>query len=401
MIKKLVSILTVIALVVGLMPLQLSADQDPIWEPPEPFDPPLRLELITFYPDGPNSVHEIVVGPGEEFEVSMWLDQRLIDTGTLWNVNFDVDYPVDQMELVGIHAHPYIVDPNTGTPINYTGQDFPENTGNLQFHFSANPFDYDGNGAQTHPLTRNLGVLTFKVKDFPDVGNYHLQPHSTMAQNINGQITDFQNYSASVNLVDHPVEPVYIQIAPPVYGESPIEYYEFDGFSMYLQWVEVDENGQFMDPYTHSVGEYDTFAANTVYGAYFTLEGDLGTDFSNTMPVINGQTASDVYCSPDDPLTLDGSIMFGRTAALPNIDGGVSLSTYTPGFGDTNPIEAIANSSLPNVLPFHYRWYRDDVLIPDSDNSVYNVVLADIGKQLRVEVYSDNYSGYNVIKLRL
>ncbi len=328
----------------------------------------------------------------DEFEVLMWLDQRLIDTDTLWDVNFDVDFPKDQMTLVGIHAHPYIVDPNTGTPINYTGVFVPNTSGNLEFHFHGNPFDYDGNGASTNPLTRNLGTLTFKVKDFPDVGYYNLQPHSTLAYNINGEITDFQNYSASVNIVDHPVEPLYIEIDPPVYGESPIDYYTFDDYSMYLEWFEVDENGQFVT-FDGSVEDY-AFKADTIYGAFFNLEGDLGTNFSNALPIINGMPASDVYCSPDSTYALEGSIVFMRTEALPNIEGGVSLSTNTPGYADTNPIVASAYSSLPNVLPFHYRWYRDDVLIPDSDNSVYSVVLADIGKQLRVEVYSDNYSGY-------
>ncbi len=398
MIKKILALLTIIVLVVGLMPLQLNADQDPVWNPPEPLDPPARLGLYPFYHDSNNSIGEIMVGPGDTFDVRMIIDQRLIDSGSLWNVNFDVDFPADQMTLVGINAYPYIVDPNTGTPINYTGVFVPNTSGHLQFHFSANPFDYDGNGAATHPFRQLLGTLTFQVKDYPDADHHSITLSNALAQDINGQATDFTFHHAYVNVLDQPVERLNISMAEPAYGAIPDEYIEYDDFTAYITWLELMPNGQLVDPTLYG-GIFEMFEANTTYAADVFLEivPESGIDPSRTLPVVNGEIVESLDYSEDGD--SDPNIHFIKifpptgSGALPNLTGSISLSTLTPGFGDTNPIVATANSSLPFAEPFYYRWYRDGVLIPNSNSNVHSVVLADIGTRLRVEAYSNNYAG--------
>ncbi len=393
MIKKILTLLTVIALVVGLMPLQLNADQGPIQTPPT-LNPPPRLELIPFYyledSDDEDTMgnEPIYVRPGDEFGVKMIIDQRLIDRGSLWNVNFDVVFPGDQMELIGINAHPYVTDPISGTPINYTGVPVPNDSGNLQFHFSADPYGEVGPYVVIPPIADLLGTLTFRMKVNADPGHYLIQPANTMAQDVYGQITDFQNYPAAVNIIDYD-EVINIEIDQPVYGEAPQTYIQnTNHYIANIEWQEI-ANGTYEDP----TWPFVTFKTNTAYAAIVFIEWHGATPINKLLVLINGEapdSRSDTLDSGDIEVVKE----FPPTAQFTNQNSGVNLSTLTPGFADSNPIDAYAFTTLPNALPFHYRWYRDGVLIPNSDNRKHTVVLADIGKSLKVEVYSDNYTGF-------
>ncbi len=372
MIKKTLALLTVVALVVGLMPLQLNAA-------PAPASP--RIEVLTYYPNDSVTIDNIAVGPNDTFEASIMFDKATLENEEAYLLDFYIEFPKNELTLIGLQAFPFTVDPNTGIPINLTDVYYPNDTGLLHFQFDTNPYGLK-------PFPEEMVKLTFQVKSVPTPGNYNIQPVNTRLWGINGLINNYQQYSATVNIVDFNIEVLNIEIKQPVSGEVPqrtVTGYDYSGD---VFWLKMDYGTYETLPDT-----FDRFENNTAYVAQVIFSWTGHTAVENLMVLINGEAPES---RSDTPQSKEIEVIkeFPPTSSLPGITGGVNLSTLTPGFADSNPIDAHAFSSLPNVLPFHYRWYRDGVLIPNSDNRKHTVVLADIGKRLRVEVYSDNYSGF-------
>ncbi len=373
--KKMISLLTVFALVFSLIPLQVNAD---------PMPNPPRVEIHTYYPDDEESVEPIVVGPGDTFQATVRFDIETLSSELAYLMDFDITFPNNELTLIGLQAWPYVIDPNTGIPINLTDEYYPNDTGQLHFQFNTNPEGLE-------PFPSQMVVLTFQVKNAPTEGMYNIQTSNVVVQGINGQIMDYQLFPGIVQISEGEIHELNVEIEAPVYGATPQTTVETSDYSANIQWREVSDDGAILQG--DEITEYD---ANTSYAAIIQLrlKGNPPYDRHSVSPSVNGEGHNGLFYPPNDPAILGIIRVFPRTEDVPRIEGGVTLSTITPGFGDTNPIVANAFSSSPNALPFHYRWYRDDVLIPNSDNSMHTVVLADIGKQLRVEVYSDNYSGF-------
>ncbi len=342
--KKIIAVLTVIAMIAGLVPVQLYA---------APADESILQTTI----------NEQIKRPGEQLTVDLSMANQKLIAG----MEFRVLFPAESLTLTNIELK------NDELETIISSSSLPDDSGNRLLTFNAvgaDPVTADG----------DLLTLTFEVKQDAEVGRKEIIITNFEAINMSDQLVDFTIHEEGFDLVKA-IRALDVIVEEPVSGAEPQTTFETDRFVASIQWQLADGS--------NSSSPVKQFEHDTAYKAIIDISPIDYLTFEVADPTVNGLSADEIITNQSDRIVLGKT--FAKTEPLPVLEGTPSISNDMPAFGDMLQAEHGIIGSDPGEI--YYQWYRDDQKIDYAISDSYIVKADDIGAQLKVEVSAENYAG--------
>ena len=226
------------------------------------------------------------------------------------------------------------------------------------------------------------GPKAFTITEYVVKGNYNEATYST--EDITPTDAEIGQKTLTVEVVSNITGNLPVDITAPVKGKVPQS--------------AIAAATQYTGAITWE-GNPATFAANTEYTANVTLTANTGYQFADGVnPTVAGANSVTGVNVKDSGSKLEFKATFPKTADKDPLTGTVSLNSTAWRIGNSMTVGTSGiTSTSPGTLS--YKWYRVDYegnespIEGESGSSYTPSVAADVGKNIKVVVTAENYSG--------